>query len=265
MVYSPIPFTNSFIGEVKARITKERLSQTVVKEKELSERCEEAYRAWSEEQLKGCPQFMRKFTSVISVCSTSNNYWGRGVEVRYLEFKAKQKVCMVPKFTNDDSNPSSVQINQYHPLFADFVELSNLRKALKLDLYNKKIAENSGTGKAKNFKNFCLWCETAGYQDILDKMTEEYVDRTKEELNNFILSAFQSEAVTALPASVENSEPGTAEKPVVEEPVAEEPAAEEPVAKETSEEPVSEEAGENQAPPDWTEKDSGSWTQLELF
>ena len=282
MVYSPIPFTSSFIDEVKARIIKERLSQEVVKEKELTEKLEEAYRVWSEEQLKGCPQFMRKFTSVINVSSTSTNtgYWGgRSINEHYLRFVTKQKVCMVPGFTDSDDQPSYALIDQKHPLFAQFIELEKLRRKLEIKVSNKRHVENSSK---KNSKAFSLYCTSPDYQDILDNMALKYADNTKEELNNFILEALKqaeaTEVVTTeevvieepMEAAVEVVEAEAvepAEKIAIEEPVTEtieELTAEEPVT-ETDEKPAEEKAGENTSPPDWPEKDTGIWTQLELF
>jgi hypothetical protein len=283
MVYSPIPFTPSFCDEVKARIIKERLSETAIAEKELSERCEEAYRVWSEEKLKGCPQFMRKFTSDISVVTTSTNtgYWGgRGISARYLNFKTKQRVCMVPGFVDDDSMPSQAQIDQNHPLFAQFIELEKLRKRLDIRVSNQKHREDS---HQKNSKAFSLYCSCPDYDDILNNMALKYADNTKEELNSFVLEAVKQaekvvategvvteetateepvESVAEVAEVVETVEEITIEEPVTE--AIEETPAEGPTA-ETTEAPAEENAGENTSPSDWPEKETGVWTQLELF
>lgn len=187
MVHSPIPFTESFMTKVKNEILKQNLAEEVVREKELSRQLEEDYRAWSEKKLKGCPQFMRKFSSTISCVAPS--YWGSRNEC--CRFETQQKVCMVPGYVENPSDPKVIELHSDHPLFSRFIELKRLRDKLNVNVYTKKLPDDSTT-KAKCFKTFTLY-STEGDDKLISDMVAEYIETTKKQLNDFILGVQEPE------------------------------------------------------------------------
>lgn len=187
MVQSPIPFTQTFMYKVRDEILKQNLAEEKAKEQELTRQLEEDYRAWSEEKLKGCPQFMRKFSSAISCVAQGT--WSSKTE--YFRFETKQKVCMVPGYVENPSDPKTVELHPEHPLFSRFIELKRLRDQLNVSVYSQKLSDDS-VSKSKCFKSFALY-STAGDDALIDGMVKEYIETTKKQLNDLILGVQEPE------------------------------------------------------------------------
>lgn len=184
MVTSPIPFTDSFKEKVKEEILKQNLAEEMKQEKELAQKLEENYRAWSEEKLKGCPQFMRKFSSTILGVEFS---WGRPTTL--FRFETKQKVCMVPGYTENSDYPKDIQIHSDHPLFSSFVALKRLRDKLNIKVFSENFSLK-GERASVCAKEFVLHT-TEGDEKFVDKMVIEYITTTKQQLNDFILGKLE--------------------------------------------------------------------------
>lgn len=183
MVTSPIPFTDSFKKKVKAEILRQNLAEEIKQEKELAQKLEEDYRAWSEEKLKGCPQFMRKFSSTI--CGVESSW---GAPTTLFRFETKQKVCMVPGYTENSTYPQDILLFSDHPLFSSFVALKRLRNKLNIRVSSENFSLK-GELATQCAKEFVLHAE--GDEKLVDSMVIEYIKTTKQQLNDFILGKLE--------------------------------------------------------------------------